>query len=38
MVGRIERDHFLWQRLGARENCGKRVDDRHQCHGSSPRA
>ncbi len=26
---RIERDHFFWQRLGARENGSQRVGDRH---------
>ncbi len=36
VVGRIERDHFLGQRLGAGENGGKRVGNRHQCHGKLP--
>ena len=36
VMGGIQRDHFLRQRLGARENGGKRVGNRHQCHGKTP--
>ena len=38
VMRRIERDHFLGQRLGARENRGKRVGNRHQCHGETPKS
>ena len=36
--GRVQRDHFLGQRLGARENGCKRLGNRHQGHGVSPRS
>ena len=32
-MGGIQRDHFLRQRLGAGENGGKGVGNRHQRHG-----
>ena len=35
VVGRIERDHLLGQRLGARKNRGQRVGNRHQGHGEN---
>ena len=33
MISGIERGHFLRQWVGARENRGKRVGNRHQGHG-----
>ena len=33
VIGGVQRDHFLGQRLGAREDRGKRVGNRHQGHG-----
>jgi hypothetical protein len=34
-MGGIERDHLLGQRLGAGENRGECVGNRHQCHGEN---
>ena len=38
VMGGIERDHFLGQRLGARENGGKCVGNRHQRQDKTPKA
>ena len=35
MKGGVERDHFLGQGVGAGEDRGKRIGDRHQGHGHS---
>jgi hypothetical protein len=38
LVSRIQHDHLLGQRFGARKNRGQRVGDRHQGQDKTPRA
>ena len=35
MIGSVERDHFLGQRIGAGKDRGKRIGNRHQGHGQT---